>query len=123
MFTRAIGPGQGRWFAEEGDPVVLTDLCGRVVWGPHPAPPQGQQLVIDHRGPRLDDFCWGVLNPDATLACQSGSCGPLWRNGRITLDFDLPADDYLTVEDRSWLRRMAKIAAGDEPGASAILSL
>jgi hypothetical protein len=63
-------------------------------------------MVIDYDGPRVGEFCWGVLNPDGTLGWQSQVVGRLLGYDRINLDFDPQPDDYLTAVDRKWLSRM-----------------
>ena len=106
MRIRALGPGRIHCITEDGDPVVLTAANGDVIWGPRPAPPPGARMVIDYDGPRVGEFCWGVLNPDGTLGWQSQVVGRLLGYDRINLDFDRQPDDYLTAVDRKWLSRM-----------------
>lgn len=107
MRVRALSAGQLQCFADEGDPVVLTDLTGTVAAGPFPVP-ANQQLVIDYDGPRLNEVCWGILNPDGTLAYRSNKLdfGPLYRHQRVTSNFEEPPGDHLTPDDRKWLTRV-----------------
>lgn len=105
MHVRAQGPAKMQCIVDEGDPVVLTDATGTVIVGPSPAPPAGR-MVFDYNGPRVADFCWGVLNPDGTLAFQSELLGPLYQYQRINLDLETPGDEQLTSADRKWLDRM-----------------
>lgn len=94
---------------EEGDPIVLTDTSGNIVSGPHPAPPTSV-LVINYSGPRVRDDCWGVLNPDGTLAFQSTILvTTLYGDERITLTLDKPVDDHLTTDDRKWLNQVNQV--------------
>lgn len=106
MHIRATGPAAIHCVVDEGDPVVLTDADGVVLSGPHPAPRPPDRLVIDYDGPRLEEFCWGVLNPDGTLGDQSKLLGLLRRFDRVNLDLHSPGDEYLTAEDRQWFSRM-----------------
>jgi hypothetical protein len=108
MYAKADGPGRIQAFVEEGDPVVITDITGRIVAGPVIAPPLGQQIVIDYDGPPLADCCWAVLNPDGVMAFQSSSIGRLPRFGRVTIDTKDPPT-YLTAQDREWLRRIGRV--------------
>ncbi len=110
MYIRAQGPGQMTFFAEEGDPIVLTDREGSVIAGPHPAPP-ASSMVIEYNGPSVRDAYWGVLNPDGTLAFQAESFGQLWPRMTVTLEFQPPPDDFLTTDDRKWLKRMTQVVA------------
>jgi hypothetical protein len=108
MYTRAIGPGKAKFVVEEGDPIVLTDLNGTIISGPHPAP-ANDKISIDYDGPRVTDACWGVLNPDGTLGFQSEPFTTLYGYERVNLGLDHPLDDHLLPEDRKWLKRVARI--------------
>lgn len=105
MYTRTQGPGRCIFVIEEGDPIVLTNLGGTVVVGPHPAA-AGGQMVIEYDGSYLQDLCWGVLNPDGTLGFQSEPLGWLSQGMNVKLDLDQPGPpvDHLTHDDRRWFK-------------------
>jgi hypothetical protein len=111
MRTRATGPGKVQFAVEEGDMVVLTDLVGIAVTRPQPAPSTGE-LIINYSGRRLENGCWGVLNPDGTLAFQSEPFGMIRDFDRVVLTLDgHAADDHLTPDDRKWLKRVTGFMA------------
>jgi hypothetical protein len=106
MRTRATGPGKVQFAIEEGDLIVLTDLVGIIVGGPQSAPPAGK-LIVNYSGRWLEHACWGVLNPDGTLAFQSEPFGTVRSSDRVILTLDgHAADDHLTADDRRWLKRV-----------------
>jgi hypothetical protein len=107
MYTQATGPGRVKFVVEEGDSVVFTNIHGKVISGPYPAPQPRDVITVDWYRPYVASWCWGILNPDGTLAFQSAVCGSLFRGDHITLDLELPGD-YLLPEDRVWLKRVAK---------------
>lgn len=117
MYTRATSPGQMNCVVEEGDPIVLTNTAGDVVSRPHPAPPT-RELIINYNGHRVGEACWGVLNPDGTLAFQSEVVATLRAGDRVTLKLDQPTDDHLTTDDRAWLARMNRFMPGPAQSGS-----